>query len=37
MVQLEANDIVKIIAANHCFYDESTEGVQRKLRSVLYD
>jgi len=36
-VQHEANSIIKVIAADHCFCNESTESVQRKLRSVLYD
>ena len=35
-VQHLANGITKIIAAEQCFCDETTENVQRKLRSVLF-
>jgi hypothetical protein len=35
-VQHLENDIIKVIAAESCFCDETTESVQRKLRSVLF-
>lgn len=36
-VQHEANGIIKVVAADHCFCDETTENVQRKLRSILFN
>ena len=36
-VQYLSNGITKIIAAENCFCDGTTEEAQRKLRSILYD
>jgi hypothetical protein len=35
-VQFIDNDVIQIVASEGCFYDETTEAVQHKLRFVLY-
>jgi hypothetical protein len=35
-VQYLDNGVIKVVAAERCFCDETTEEVQRKLRSILY-
>ena len=34
--QIVENGIMKVVSSEYCFCDETTEDVQRKLRSVLY-
>ncbi|GHU33356.1 hypothetical protein FACS189497_15100 [Betaproteobacteria bacterium] len=35
-VQIVDNGVAKIVSSEHCFCDETTEDVQRKLRAILY-
>ena len=37
VVQQVSSEIIKVITAESCFCDKSTERIQRKLRSILYN